>query len=164
MSGFRNRGGVALPRIHKVVIYITRGQDLLVFDQPGATYPGYQVPAGSLEPGEAPAAGALREAREETGLQHLEVVQFLGEAQRDMRDYGAEQIHHRYFFHIRCLQETPVTWEHTDPDPSVISASMPVLPFRFRWAKMPEEVPELLADFGYHLGTLYQALGLKDMT
>jgi 8-oxo-dGTP pyrophosphatase MutT (NUDIX family) len=40
---------------------------------------GFQVPAGTLEDGEEPERGVLREAMEETGLTRLEVVAFLGE-------------------------------------------------------------------------------------
>jgi 8-oxo-dGTP pyrophosphatase MutT (NUDIX family) len=144
------------------VAYITRGDLLLVFDQKGAKHPGFQVPAGTLEPGEDPAAGALREAREETGLEQLTVVRALGAAERDMRDFGFNQVHQRHFFHILCEQDTPATWRHTDPDPSLISEELPLLPFDFQWVTMPGEVPHLVADFGYHLPSLYQALGIKD--
>ena len=134
----------------------------MIFDQKGARFPGFQVPAGSLEAGEEPSAGALREAIEEAGLEQLSLVGLLGEAQRDMRDYGFDQIHQRYFFHIRCEQPTPATWRHTYPDPSLVSEEMPLLPFDFQWVRMPDKVPHLLADFGYHLPSLYQTLGIKD--
>lgn len=162
MNDFENQVGVVLARINKVVAYITRGERLLVFDQPGATYAGFQVPAGTLEEGESPAQGALREAREETGLEALRVEQFLGQARRDMRDFGHQQEHRRHFFHLTCQQQTPETWLHSDPTPSLISEEFPLLPFRFRWVHMPHEVPPLIADFGYHLPALYEALALKD--
>ncbi len=53
----------------KVSSFVTRtgrnGAELLVFEHPSA---GIQVPAGSVEEGEAPVAAAQREVREETGL------------------------------------------------------------------------------------------------
>ena len=54
----------------KVVCYVVRDGQLLVFrhlDEPWDES-GLQVPAGSIRPGESPAAAALREAAEETGL------------------------------------------------------------------------------------------------
>ncbi len=68
--------------LEKVVAFITRetahGPDLLLFEHP---YAGIQIPAGTVEIGEAPDAAALREGREETGLIGLQLVQALG--QRD---------------------------------------------------------------------------------
>ena len=59
----------------KVVCFITRsseGQEhLLLLRHP---YAGNQIPAGTVEEGESFEAGALREAREETGLAALSVV------------------------------------------------------------------------------------------
>jgi 8-oxo-dGTP pyrophosphatase MutT (NUDIX family) len=40
----------------------------LIFSHPDYPEAGLQVPAGTLEPGEHPEAGVLREAYEETGL------------------------------------------------------------------------------------------------
>ncbi|MFN8538932.1 MAG: NUDIX hydrolase [Thermomicrobiales bacterium] len=39
---------------------------------------GYSIPAGTVEPGEAPRDAVLREAREETGLQAVAIQQELG--------------------------------------------------------------------------------------
>lgn len=56
-------------RIDKVTAFITRSRgathELLLFEHP---YAGIEIPAGTVEPGEAPQAAALRETREETGL------------------------------------------------------------------------------------------------
>jgi 8-oxo-dGTP pyrophosphatase MutT (NUDIX family) len=49
----------------------------------GGAAPGLQVPAGTLRQGEDPAAGALREAQEETGLAGLRLVRFLGSYEWD---------------------------------------------------------------------------------
>jgi len=61
--------------VGKVVAFITRlgpaGLELCVFEHPTA---GIQLPAGTLEEGEEPLPGALREAHEETGLEGLEVT------------------------------------------------------------------------------------------
>ena len=49
---------------HKVLAYITHGERLLIFSHPDCPEAGLQVPAGTLEPGEDPAEGAMREAWE----------------------------------------------------------------------------------------------------
>ncbi|MDZ4768757.1 MAG: NUDIX domain-containing protein [Chloroflexota bacterium] len=65
--------------IRKVTAFITRdrnaGRELLVFFRPddGMT----QLPAGTIEEGEAPEAAVLREAAEETGLTALRIVREL---------------------------------------------------------------------------------------
>jgi 8-oxo-dGTP pyrophosphatase MutT (NUDIX family) len=69
-----------MPRIvEKVTAFITRpsadGRDLLLFEHPTA---GIQIPAGTVEPGETPAAAILREAREESGLEGLSIRRYLG--------------------------------------------------------------------------------------
>src|SRR3989442_10215656 len=67
------------PLIGKVVCYVTRGDDLLVFLHKFAPAAGLQVPAGTIEPGENPEDAALREAREETGYSGFCVLRKLGE-------------------------------------------------------------------------------------
>ena len=65
--------------IEKVTDFITRRAygttELLLFEHPAA---GIQIPAGTVEVGETPAAAALREAAEETGLTDLTIRQYLG--------------------------------------------------------------------------------------
>jgi 8-oxo-dGTP pyrophosphatase MutT (NUDIX family) len=59
------------------------GHDLLLFEHPSA---GIQIPAGSVEPGEAARDAALREAREETGLADLAIRQELGHVDTPLTD------------------------------------------------------------------------------
>ena len=65
--------------ILKVTAFITRerpsGRELLVFQHPNADV---QLPAGTVEPGEALETAVLREAEEETGLIHLTLKTYLG--------------------------------------------------------------------------------------
>jgi 8-oxo-dGTP diphosphatase len=130
----------------KVYAYVTHGDRLLVFVHPDSPEAGIQVPGGSLEEGEEPEAGALREATEETGRTDLEVVRFLGEVERDLADYGMDEIHHRYFFHLRCTGDPPERWRHGELTPS--DGSTGPIPFDFYWVPLAEELPELIADMG----------------
>ncbi|MGE5603393.1 MAG: NUDIX domain-containing protein [Nitrososphaerales archaeon] len=63
----------------KVTAFVVRetaaGRQVLLFRHPSA---GIQIPAGTVEAGEAPVAAALREGQEETGLLNLAVVRLLG--------------------------------------------------------------------------------------
>jgi len=67
------------PLLQKITAFILRpgldGPQILAFQHPSA---GLQLPAGTVEPGEAPDAAALREAGEETGLTRLRLVANLG--------------------------------------------------------------------------------------
>lgn len=96
----------------KVLVYITYQNRLLIFTHPDFPEAGIQVPGGTLRDDESPEAGALREAIEETGLTSLRVVACLGEVQRDMSDFGMDQMHHRYFYHLTCDEAPPETWRH----------------------------------------------------
>jgi 8-oxo-dGTP diphosphatase len=94
----------------KVLTYITQRDRLLVFRQPDFPEQGVQVPGGSVEPGEALATAALREAREETGLEALAIERLLGSADYELKvDVGPP--HRRHFFHLSCADETPARWE-----------------------------------------------------
>jgi 8-oxo-dGTP pyrophosphatase MutT (NUDIX family) len=65
--------------IEKVTAFVTRSvngrRELLLFQHP---YAGIQIPAGTVEPGEAPEVAAIREAQEETGLHDVAIDQYLG--------------------------------------------------------------------------------------
>jgi 8-oxo-dGTP pyrophosphatase MutT (NUDIX family) len=65
--------------LEKVTIFLTRGngaaRQLLLLHHP---YAGIQLPAGTVEPGEAPQAAAVRETAEETGLTAVTVAAYLG--------------------------------------------------------------------------------------
>lgn len=93
----------------KVFAYITHSNHLLVFSHPYAPEAGIQVPAGTVEPDERPEEAVLREAFEETGLTDLTLVGALGEQARDMADFGRDEIHHHYFYHVSCGGTPPLT-------------------------------------------------------
>jgi 8-oxo-dGTP pyrophosphatase MutT (NUDIX family) len=146
---------VVLPTHGKAFVYITYGNRLLIFSHPHVPAAGLQVPAGSMLEGEAPEVAALREAREETGLEDLRVVRFLGEIRRDRADVGKAEIHRRFFFHLECESKPPERWQHYEMDPS--DGSEPPL-FEFWWVPLPDGVPELIAGHGEMLPALVEAV------
>jgi 8-oxo-dGTP diphosphatase len=144
------------PLKRKVLAYITCQQKLLVFSHPYEPEAGIQVPAGTIEEGESPEQAVLREAFEETGLTGLVLDEFLGEQERDMADFGREEIHHRYFYHLRYQGEPQAVWQHAERYPS--DSHEPHI-FEFFWATFPDGVPELIADHGLKLPWLRALLG-----
>jgi 8-oxo-dGTP pyrophosphatase MutT (NUDIX family) len=151
----------------KAFAYVTHrdaeGERLLVFSHPEAPEAGLQVPAGSLEEGEDPAAGALREAHEETDLplESLELVRLLGESLRDLRDVKKDELHHRHFFHVRCTaQEVPERWRTYELYGSdEIEAGLPPEKrtkhlFECFWVRLPDGVPPLVSEHARFLPEL----------
>lgn len=139
----------------KVVAYVTRGDKLLVFSHPLFPEAGIQVPAGTIREGEPPDDAALREAREETGLHELEIRSFLGVREHDLSPYGIPEVYRRYFFHLECCQDTPITWRHFENDPS--DGSPAPIELEFFWVRFPNEVPELSGGQGELLHKLVTA-------
>lgn len=147
-----------MPQIlEKVLVYITHGDRLLVFRQPDFPEAGIQVPGGSVEPGEELEAAALREAREETGLDDLRLVRLLGVRDFDGRSRGRDAIHHRTFYHLRYEgAEPPQTWRHAEHTPS--DGSPGPITFELFWAPLlATAVPDLIADMGALLPELLTA-------
>lgn len=128
----------------KAFAYITYKNRLLVFRQPLAPEAGIQVPAGTIKRGETPEDAVMREAFEETGLADLSLAGFLGEHQRDMSDFGREEIQHRYFYHLICEGEPPERWQHIECDPSDALDEKPL--FELFWITLIDNMPSLIAD------------------
>lgn len=105
-------------RTDKVVCYIVSAGHLLVLTHRDLPLDevGVQVPAGTVRPDEDPAAAALREAAEETGLTDLKVVRKLGEADYDINPHRWE-VMHRHFYELTT--DCPLTrrWISQEPDP-----------------------------------------------
>jgi 8-oxo-dGTP pyrophosphatase MutT (NUDIX family) len=99
----------------------------------------------------------LREAFEETGLSNLVLESFLGEQERDMADFGLAEIHHRYFYHLRCQEQPPIRWRHEERFPSDNSGTHV---FELFWVALPYDVPQLVADFDLMLPRLIERFGL----
>ncbi|PSL01786.1 8-oxo-dGTP pyrophosphatase MutT (NUDIX family) [Haloactinopolyspora alba] len=86
--------------MQKVVGYVVSDGRLLVFthDDFPLEVTGVQVPAGTIESGEQPAAAVAREVWEETGVD-VRIVRALGVEQYDMWPSKPE-LHERYFFQL----------------------------------------------------------------
>ena len=130
----------------KVTAYITNGDRLLVFSHPHHPDAGIQVPAGTVEEGEPLDDAVLREAREETGLDNLEIRSYLGVREYDLSPLGQSGIQRRHFFHLVLCGEAPTRWRHYEEYPS--DGSSEPIEFEFFWARFPDEVPELAAGQG----------------
>lgn len=103
----------------KVAAYITRDDQLLVFHEPHAPEAGVQVPGGTMEAGEDPREAVLREAREETGLDGLELVAYLGRHESTLEVRNGERIAiQRHYFHLRLQGDAPQRWRHWEMTPS----------------------------------------------
>jgi 8-oxo-dGTP diphosphatase len=132
--------------VHKVVAYITDGHRLLVFSHPHHPEAGIQVPAGTVEEGESPTEAVLREAREETGLDDLEIRSYLGVQEHDLSAHGQAEIQRQHFFHLVFRGEAPARWRHYEMHPS--EGSVEPIEFELFWVKFPEGVPELAGGQG----------------
>lgn len=153
--------------IEKVFAYITRNNHLLVFVQPdsetGIINPaaGIQVPGGTINAGEQPVDAVMREVYEETGLVELRLDSYLGDIHYtyDPSVYGREVIHHRYFYHVICNQDTPTTWRTIEKDPSDDPGHIIIL--EFYWVSLLSEIPDLVAGQGMMLDKLIAKMNIR---
>lgn len=97
----------------KVLAYILRQRDgqrqLLVFEHRDHPDAGVQVPAGTVEPGEAIEAALLREIEEESGLR----AEQLGQARKLAAVYEAEWDQQRHVYAVTPHGSLPHRWSHT---------------------------------------------------
>jgi ADP-ribose pyrophosphatase YjhB (NUDIX family) len=139
---------------HKVFAYITHRNRLLVFSHTDFPEAGIQVPAGTLNDGEDPEVGVLREAWEETGLSGLQLLGLLGEC--DFPAPDLDQLHRRRFYHLICEGDPPATWQHWESHPS--DGTTEPISFDFFWVGLPNGVPPLAPGHDAMLSELLVAL------
>jgi 8-oxo-dGTP pyrophosphatase MutT (NUDIX family) len=142
---------------HRAYAYITHGSRLLLFRHVHFPDAGLQVPAGTIEDGEDPRDAVLREAREETGLNDLTLVAFLARDERDMSDCGANELQHRWFFHLRCGGNPAESWRHAETS----NAKHEPIWFEYFWAALPDGVPKLVANYDDYVPQLSARVGLE---
>ncbi len=143
----------------KAVAYITRrgssGTQLLVFDHdPQFQDAGTQVPSGTLEVGENPREAALREVREESGLD-LEHLRFEG-ALDEYQFFSAvhRKYLHRHVYHFTADDDIANGWVHKVSGDGGDRG----LNFHFRWIDLNSAKGQLSGRFGDSIDLLVQRL------
>jgi len=95
----------------RVVGYVTRGHELLVFDHKDMTGVPTQVPAGRVDAHESLEEGLVREVEEETGVTGIGIVGVLADGQEFAELYGPAA-HESHAFHAVAEPGGPDAWEH----------------------------------------------------
>ena len=132
----------------KVLAYITRGDELLVFTHRDFPEAGVQVPAGTVEAGETLDAAVLREVHEETGLPltAVRIAAYLG----GRLWQAGPHCHERHFYHILLTTTAPDTWLHYETSGGAVAP----IAFSFYWVKMEDPRLRLTGEQDALLGKL----------
>ena len=120
----------------RVVAYVTRGLELLVFDHRGMPDVPTQVPAGRVDAHEDLEAALLREVEEETGVTGIRVVGEIAGADEFKRLYG-QDAHRSHAFHAVAEPGGPDEWEHTVSGTGMDAG----LVYVCRWVRLDGELP-----------------------
>ena len=134
------------PPRRRVFLYLTRGNALLVLRHVEHPDLRPEVPGGTIEPGELPAVAALREAREETGLEALGVPELLGtRTLGTVPPSGGQETLEGWYYRI-AVGDAPDAWRHWERHAS--GGAEDVL-FELSWAPL-DGLPSL-SDFDRRL-------------
>lgn len=116
--------------VQKACAYITRGdRELLVFTGPG--HDGYQIPKGTVEPGESPREAVFREIAEESGLGAVSGVSHLTS---DLWERRESRWYARHFFHAD-IHEPRDRWTHVVTGEGEEAGE----PFEFKWVPIQND-------------------------
>ncbi len=130
--------------VKKALAYVVRGDELLVFRHADFPEAGLQVPAGTVERGEAPDAAVIREVSEESGLTSVRLVSLVGRY-RYVPEGQKCVLHERYVYHLEFSGRTPTHWNHIE---SRRSDGGPPVSFRFQWMKLNDPDLNLAVNQG----------------
>ncbi|WP_349433991.1 NUDIX domain-containing protein [Pararhizobium sp. A13] len=135
----------------KVLIYATRKDFLLVFDEPDFPAVALQVPGGTIEPGEDILAAAQREFAEETGIQCDAPFALLATDDHRFVRGEREIWHRRSYFHVKLTGELAETWIHREMTPF---GGGPPIRFRFFWMRIEHAALKLGYGMEQHLARI----------
>jgi 8-oxo-dGTP pyrophosphatase MutT (NUDIX family) len=127
----------------KAYVYATWKDRLLVFDEPDFPEIGFQIPGGTLDPGETFSDCAAREFVEETGLPCPVLRHLLTDDYGFLRD-GQSICHRRSYFHGKLEGNYPESWIHLETSPSGGGD-----PIRFRFSWMPLAIARIKLGGGF---------------
>lgn len=118
--------------VAKACAYITRNEsELLVFEE--ADCDGFQIPKGTVEPGESPREATYREAIEESGLAAFGELRHLVTDVWTRRESPPKR-YVRHFYH-GTVHAAPDTWTHTVTGTGAERGKQ----FEFRWVELPTD-------------------------
>ncbi|WP_417670212.1 NUDIX hydrolase [Roseibium sp.] len=156
---------------HKAYVYLTCGNQLLVFDEPDTPELGLQVPGGTIDPGESYLIGARREFTEETGLdldtafdhfadQEIPFEALVAEGKVTAPpDRPLKGHHKRKLYHVRIDERPAEEWEHFEMTPS---DGGPPIRFRLFWLDLQDpranDPSNFFAEFGANIELLRNRL------
>lgn len=140
-------------RTNKVLVYVVHGGSLLVFRHVAHPEAGLQVPAGTVEAGEDTAAAALREVREESGLE-VRIERCIGTYDFSMAPWGRDEIQHRTVYLARPVTEPAAAWRHWERDANGGGE----YEFAFSWHPLEEPI-ELAGGQGRFLDEVRRVVG-----
>ncbi len=132
-------------KVEKVLAYLVRGTDVLVFEHVGMPEAGIQVPAGTVEYGESAEAALLREVAEETGVLLRDSGKCLGRFPWYREDRNEQ--HYRNVFRIDAPTGLADTWDHLPRG----GGEEQGLVFRCFWMPIERARKDLAADQGAYL-------------
>lgn len=132
---------------NRVFTYITNRDHLLVFDHVDFPEAGTQIPGGTIEPGELPESAAIREAREETGLDDYSGLSLIATETVNLKPFGKDEIINGWFYQLQYEGKLGERWQHRELTPSD-GSSLPIL-FELYWISLQQEITLNGADGRY---------------
>jgi len=141
-----------MDRVTKVIAYITRDgaggkREMLVFEHRDYPDAGVQVPAGTVDPGEAPEDAVMREVEEETGLADCRMLGKL--AVYDWFNLYSGEMNERHVFHLAAPDSTADSWTWIETGGGRVPEHEGYV-FQFRWVAL-DQPPELAGNQGDYL-------------